>query len=33
LFLAHRINSFWRFRANAKSSSGVARVFLMRYAA
>src|SRR5664280_1106910 len=29
MFPAHRSNSFWRFRAIAKSSSGVARVFLM----
>src|SRR6267143_5908391 len=28
-FLAHCFNSFWRLRANAKSSSGVARVFLI----
>ena len=27
VFLAHRTNSFWRLRANTKSSSGVARVF------
>src|SRR6266478_2879800 len=27
--LAHRFNSFWRLRAKAKSSSGVARVFLI----
>src|ERR1035441_1017483 len=30
VFLAHLINSFWRLRANAKSSFGVARVFLMK---
>src|ERR1039458_1776014 len=30
VFLTHLINSFWRLRANAKSSSGVALVFLMK---
>src|ERR1035441_11132842 len=29
MLLAHRSNSFWRFRAVVKSSSGVDRVFLM----
>src|ERR1035438_4843546 len=33
VLLAHCINSFWRLRANAKSSSGVARAFLMKRAA
>src|ERR1017187_5766168 len=27
--LAHRSNSFWRLRANAESSSGIVRVFLI----
>jgi hypothetical protein len=30
MFLGHRINSFWRLRANFKSSSGVAGVFFIK---